>query len=159
LTAAAVQELWEIIGALEGVAIQAIGGMSSRERSSLIVDLERVNSQLESAASARPRDMDVVGELMSDFHVLFMDRCAGPLLRVLYDSVRPHVQRYEWAYGTHSEAAYSPSVIEHQQIIAAIEAAKPQAAKEMVERHWVNGGKRAVAVIERLNARHRKPRR
>jgi DNA-binding GntR family transcriptional regulator len=67
--------------------------------------------------------------------------------------VRPHVQRYEWAYATYSDAAYSPSIREHQQIIAAIAAADPQAAKERLERHWVNGGRRAVATMKRLDAR------
>ena len=82
-----------------------------------------------------------------------MDRCAGSWLRSLYDSVRPHVQRYEWAYATYSEATYRPSIREHRQIIAAIAAADPQAAKAMLERHWLNGGKRAVATMKRLDAR------
>lgn len=153
LTTASLQELWAVIGALEGVAIQAIGSMSAAQRSALVVDLERLNGELERAAEARPRDMDLVGELMSAFHLSFMDRCAGPWLRSLYDSVRPHVQRYEWAYATYSDAAYSPSIREHQQIIAAIAAADPQAAKERLERHWVNGGRRAVATMKRLDAR------
>jgi len=49
--------------------------------------------------------------------------------------------------------AYTPSIREHQQIIAAIAAADPQGAEEMLERHWVNGGKRAVATMKRLDAR------
>jgi DNA-binding GntR family transcriptional regulator len=150
LTTAALQELWAVIGALEGVAIQAIGSMSAAQRSALVVELERLNTELERAVEARPRDMDLVGELMSAFHVAFMDRCAGPWLRNLYDGVRPHVQRYEWAYATYSDAAYTPSIREHRQIIAAIAAADPPAAKEMLERHWVNGGKRAVATMKRL---------
>jgi DNA-binding GntR family transcriptional regulator len=150
LATAAVAELWGIIGALEGFAIQAVGQMSDEERATLVSDLEQVNADLAAAATARPRDNDVVFELQSAFHVCFMERCAGPHLRMLYDSVRPHVQRYEWAYGTQSDAPYTPSIAEHREIIATIVQGDPRAAREALERHWANGVKRTSALIARF---------
>ena len=153
LDPAAVTELWGIIGALEGFAIQAVGSMSSEERATLVPELERLNADLVEASTARPRDNDVVFELQSAFHVCFMDRCAGPHLRSLYDSVRPHVQRYEWAYGTQSDAPYAPSIAEHREIIATIVDGDARAARAALERHWARGAERTTALI----ARFRKP--
>jgi DNA-binding GntR family transcriptional regulator len=150
LTTQALVELWGIIGALEGLAVQAIATLSSAQRAELVRELHALNRELEMAGAARPRDVDRVGELMSAFHLCFMHRCAGPLLQHLYDGVRSHVQRYEWA-SAHSMAAHSPSVAEHEEIIAAIASGDGPRAKETVERHWNNGAERAVAVMERGN--------
>ena len=151
LDTAAVAELWGIIGALEGFAIQAVADMSAEERPSLVTELEQVNADLVEASRARPRDNDEVFELQSAFHVCFMDRCAGPHLRLLYDSVRPHVQRYEWAYGTQSDAPYAPSIAEHREIIATIAEGDGRAARDAVERHWARGIQRTTALIARFS--------
>jgi DNA-binding GntR family transcriptional regulator len=142
-----IPELWGIIGAMEALAIQSVATMQAGERSSLAADLERLNAELEAAVAVRPRDIDHIGYLMSEFHLRFMDRCAGALLRPLYDGVRSHVQRYEWAYGAQQGADYGPSVDEHRGIIAAIAAGDAQTARERVERHWANGVKRTVASL------------
>lgn len=151
LSTAAMAELWGIIGALEGLAIQAVGGMGADERASLVAELERWNDELVAATTARPRDNDVVFELQTAFHVCFMDRCAGPQLRALYDSVRPHVQRYEWAYGTQSDAPYAPSIAEHREIIAAIASGDPGSARDAIERHWAAGTTRTSELISRFS--------
>jgi DNA-binding GntR family transcriptional regulator len=125
--------------------------MSPEERAALVADLERLNAELSAATSARPRDNDVVFELQTAFHVGFMDRCAGPQIRKLYDSIRPHVQRYEWAYGTQSDAPYAPSIAEHRRIIAAVAAGDPRAARDEIERHWANGVGRTARLIARFS--------
>ena len=151
LSTAAMAELWGIIEALEGLAILAVGEMGAGERASLIEELERQNADLVAATTARPRDNDVVFELQTAFHVAFMDRCAGPQLRALYDSVRPHVQRYEWAYGTQSDAPYAPSIAEHREIIAAIASGDARAARDAIERHRANGTTRTATLIARFS--------
>ena len=150
LTGSAIPELWGIMGALEGLAIQAAARMARAERTSLVVELEELNAALGQAATARPRDIDQVGDLMSAFHICFMNRSSGSWLRVLYDATRPHVQRYEWAYGAHVESNYAPSVAEHRGIIAAVSAGDARAAKDRIERHWANGARRTVDLIERV---------
>ena len=150
LSVPAVPELWAIMGALEGVAIQTAAGLRRAERMELVAELEELNTALGRAARARPRDVDRVGDLMSAFHICFMNRSSGTWLRGLYDASRPHVQRYEWAYGAHSESNYAPSVAEHREIIAALAAGDARAAKDRIERHWANGAERTMDLIERL---------
>ncbi len=45
---------------------------------------------------------------------------AGPYLLAAYKAARPHVQRYDWEYGTTNRAKYYASVAEHREIIDAI---------------------------------------
>jgi DNA-binding GntR family transcriptional regulator len=142
-----IPELWGIIGAMEALAVQSVATMDPGERAALAAELERLNAELEAAAAVRPRDIDRIGHLMSEFHLRFMDRCAGALLRPLYDGVRSHVQRYEWAYGAQQGTDYGPSVDEHRGIIAAIAAGDARAARERVERHWADGLERTVASL------------
>ncbi len=153
LVVADVAELWGTIGALEGLAIQAVAALAAEERAALVSALERVNADLEAAAHARPRDNDLVSELMTAFHECFMEACAGPHLRALYDSVRPHVQRYEWAYGSQTDAPYDPSIAEHRRIIAAVAAGNGREARVALEQHWANGVDRTNALIARFRER------
>ena len=151
LDAAEVAELWGVIGALEGFAIQAVSELSIEERKALVAELRQVNDALEVASNARPRDNDVWGELMSAFHERFMSYCAGPYLSSIYESVRHHVQRYEWAFGTITDAPLGPSIAEHRRIITAVAAGDGPAARRAIEEHWANGLKRTQTFIARLN--------
>jgi DNA-binding GntR family transcriptional regulator len=153
LTTKAITELWGIMGALEGLALQAVPNLGAERRMELVRELEALNRELGVAAAERPRDVDRVGELMSEFHVCFMRQCAGPVLQHLYDGVRSHVQRYEWAYGAHFMASHSPSVAEHRGIIAAIAEGDAQKAKERIEKHWSKGAKRTIALIGQRSTR------
>ena len=147
---AEVAELWGVIGALEGFAIQAIAGLSTENRKALVGELKQANDALELASNARPRDNDLFGELMSAFHERFMAHCAGPYLSTLYESVRHHVQRYEWAFGTMTDAPLGPSIAEHRRIIAAVAAGDAAAARRAIEEHWENGLKRTSAFFSQL---------
>lgn len=133
--------------------MQRVSTFGAEERRQLASALARVNDELSSAAAARRRDIDRISELMTDFHVCFMDQCAGPALRALYDVVRPHVRRYEWAYGMESDATYTPSILEHRAIIDAVARGDGAGARALIERHWANGVKRTRAMIERGRTR------
>jgi DNA-binding GntR family transcriptional regulator len=151
LDAEEVAELWGVIGALEGFAIQSVSGLSIESRKALAAELKQVNDALEVESKARPRDNDAWGELMSAFHERFMNRCAGPYLNTIYESVRHHVQRYEWAFGTITDAPLQPSILEHRRIIAAVAAGDGSAARRAIEEHWANGLKRTRTLIARLS--------
>jgi len=152
LDPAEVVELWGVIGALEGYAIQSVSRLSVENRKALVAELKNVNDALEVESNARPRDNDAWGELMSAFHERFMSYCAGPYLNTLYESVRHHVQRYEWAFGTITDAPLAPSIAEHRRIIATVRAGDGSGARRAVEEHWANGLKRTRTLVARLTA-------
>lgn len=152
LTADAMRELWGIVGALEGLAIGAIEAMGGEERGGLAEELQRINRDLETAAGSRPPDAARLAHLQGEFHCRFMERCAGPQLRALYEGLRPHVRRYEWAYGRRSDALYAPSIAEHHGILEAVSAGDGAGARALLIRHWERGAERTAEVIAKRTA-------
>ncbi len=142
-----IRELWTLMGALEGTAIVVVGGMGRDRRRQLAAAMAEVNDELAAATRAPARDADRIGELMSEFHVVFMDACAGPRLRALYDALRPHVQRYEWTYGTDHD--YEPSMSEHGGICDAVGRGEGERARELIEAHWAAGIPRNTELFRR----------
>ncbi len=144
-----IQELWEIIGSLESGAAAKVASLPKLRRLEVADDLKRLNLELRAAAAARPRDPDKLFELQTAFHLRFVHETAGPHLRDIYDALRPHVQRYEWIYGTRADADYEPSADEHLRIIAAIRQGNADAAGNTVMMHWRNAAGRTAEVLER----------
>ena len=145
-------ELWEIIGSLESSAAVRAALLPRERRIAVADDLKRINLELRGAAAARPRDPDLLFELQTAFHLRFVHETAGPHLRDIYDALRPHVQRYEWVYGTRADADYGPSADEHLRIIAAIRQGNADASRKAVMVHWQNAAGRTAEIIERTQA-------
>ncbi len=146
-------ELWEIIGSLESCAVAMAASLSKPRRHGVADDLKRLNLELRGAAAARPRDPDRLFELQTAFHLRFVHETAGPHLRDIYDGLRPHVQRYEWIYGTRADADYEPSADEHLRIIAAIRDGNADGARKAVITHWRNAASRTAEILERASGK------
>jgi DNA-binding GntR family transcriptional regulator len=149
LDAGAAVELGALAGAVEGVAVLAVSGMGRDRRRQLAAELAEVNDLLWAASSRWPRDVGAVSALMSEFHVVVMRACAGPRLMAAHDAARPHIQRYDWAYGANSRANYRASVAEHRAIIDAIGAGDGARARRLTEAHWGAGTERAIAPVSK----------
>jgi DNA-binding GntR family transcriptional regulator len=152
-----IRELWEIIGSLESSAAAMTTSLPAERRRVVADDLQKLNVELRSAASARPRDPDVLFQLQTAFHLRFVHETAGPHLRFIYDGLRPHVQRYEWIYGTMADADYEPSAEEHLRIIEAIGRGDVDAAREAVLKHWTNAAGRTVETMNALDSSLKEP--
>jgi DNA-binding GntR family transcriptional regulator len=147
LTAGGVRELWHLMAAIEGSAVAAVGMMGRATRRQLAASMAETNDELLQAVSRRERDADRIGALMSDFHQGFVDACAGPHTRGIYASIRPHVQRYEWAYGAQKPGEFRTSIHEHDAIIDAIGAGREALVRRLIEAHWHGGVARTIAVL------------
>jgi DNA-binding GntR family transcriptional regulator len=147
LTETVVRELWTLIGAIEGVAILAIAAMGRDRRRQLAASMAEVNDALADQSARRPMDVDRVSELMSEFHQVFMDACAARHTLATYKALRPHVQRYEWAYGSRSGARFKTSILEHRQIIDAVGRGDAARARSLLERHWAAGIPRTTELL------------
>lgn len=150
LDAARVSELWGIVGALEGQAAKLAAALPLEERARLAAELRSLNTALMQTARARPRDPDGLLQGQARFHDRYVRPYAGAALLALYDAVRPHVQRYEWAFGLHYEAELRESTDEHERIIQAIGSGDLREAREAVEDHWTKAAIRTAQVIERI---------
>jgi DNA-binding GntR family transcriptional regulator len=147
LSLATMTELWQVIGGLEGIALLHVTAMGRDSRRQLAAAMAEVNDELTAAVGRRLRDIDRIAELQTEFHVCFMDACAGPYLRSVYDTVRPHVQRYEWAFCANKRARYKPSLTEHGVIIDAVARGDGETARRLVEEHWAEAAKRTAVLI------------
>ena len=147
------RELWSVIGALEGLAIEAIDRLPLDRRLPMANDMERLNRALRDASAQAPADVDALFEVQTSFHERFVTECAGPLLLAMYRSVRPHVERYEyWAYGAFEGRDLGPSTREHGAIIEAVRSGDARGAREAVETHWRNAAMRTARVVERAES-------
>lgn len=145
-----VAELWGMIGALEAYAIAIVAGLSEPRRAHIADSLRQLNSELRAASTSRPRDPDRLFELQTNFHLRFVHEATGPAFRSVYDALRPQVQRYEWIYGTRSDAEYEPSASEHLDIIAAVGKGDKELARSSVLSHWEKAAARTVKVLDGL---------
>jgi DNA-binding GntR family transcriptional regulator len=150
-----VRELWGMIGALEGHALSSVAKLDADRRAQLADDLESINAELVAAGRSRPRDPDLLFELQTAFHLRFVNETGGPHFRDVYNALRPHVQRYEWIYGTRSDAKYEPSTREHAGIISAIRAGDGKTAQAAVIAHWEKAARRTEAVIAAVTPKPR----
>lgn len=139
-------ELCALIGGYEGMALATLDRHDPEWRRDLADRLSAVNAQLREVTDAETA-ADVVFELLTRFHTIFFDALAGPRLRSLYASLRPLVERYEWAYSDLVEGQIESSLDEHDLIIAAVRAGSAQTAEATVRLHWERSGLRVSKAL------------
>ena len=153
LTQKDVEELYLIMGSLEGAAARTIGQFELGARRSLARDLRAAHLEFEKEGRSRPIDFDRLFDLHNAFHRCLTDACAGPRLRALLDAVRPQVDRYEWVYAPLVGPDFGETTQEHLAIVRAVRDGGPDAAEEAVRANWRNGAARLSGVIERVGTR------
>lgn len=148
LSVADARELFEIVGAIEGIGASAAARLPERRRRRLAAELRGFDSALVAAAREASPDPEEVFELFTRFHRRYVEAAAGPRLRSLHDSIKPQAERYRRLYSTdNAEERVMASVAEHTPIVEAIEAGDPASARAAVERNWINAAERLAASI------------
>jgi DNA-binding GntR family transcriptional regulator len=141
-------ELFEIVGAIEGLGARAAARLPERRRRRLAAELRGFDQALVTAACEEPPDSEEVFDLFTRFHLRYMESAAGPRLRGLHDSIKPQAERYRRLYSAgRLEARIAASVEEHRDIVDAIEGGDPEAARRAVERNWKNAADRLAAAF------------
>jgi len=139
LTLGDVQELFAVIGALEGVAARNAAELPSRGRAQLVAALRRVNRELRPSARVTPTDYH---DLDGQFHGLYVTRAGGARVRMLYDAVKPQADRYALMYTYALYDQIGISAAEHDAIIEAIADGDADAAQQAAEANWRNAAER-----------------
>lgn len=155
LTAEDVRDLFDLVGAVEGLATRAAALLPAASRDDLARALGATNADLLEAARAKPADYNQVNDLDVAFHRHCVARVAPPRVRALHDAVKPQADRYERLYTHALLDDIGVSVTEHDAIIAAIRAGDPDAAQRAVEVNWRNAGERFSRVIAMAGERGR----
>jgi DNA-binding GntR family transcriptional regulator len=149
ISAGDARELFQIVGAIEGLGAGAAARLPERKRLRLAGELRGFDDALLEAARGDPPDPEEIFDLFTRFHLRYMETAAGPRLRRLHDSIKPQAERYRRLYsmGDPGERV-AASVTEHQAIVESIRAGDPEGARAAVEQNWLNAAKRLAWAIQ-----------
>ncbi len=152
LTVEALNELFLIHGALEGVAARLATMLPGDQREQLALDLEETNAALHNTSFGTLADKLAAQDLHVRFHQIVVEAAAGPRLYAQIEAIQPQVERYERFYTHVLLSGIDDSVREHEDIIAAIREGDAAAAEAATELNWRKGAERyesAVALSRR----------
>lgn len=148
LTKEDANELYPIIGRLEGLSGRRAAALPKREREELAAKLIAVNRKLDKIARDRGYNGPDIFELDHEFHRLLLAAGSGPRLTTLHRAIEPQTERYWRLYASSIINELHVSVSEHEEIIAALLEGAPDRLERALFTNWENGCKRLGKVIE-----------
>jgi DNA-binding GntR family transcriptional regulator len=142
-----VMEIYQAAGALEGIVARGVSALTSAHRKSLAREMRQRDAAFRAATRRRPLDYDELFERHDAFHRALRDACAGATIRVLFETMRPRLDRYEWLYAPLIGPDFTATYAEHDAIVAAVRDGTAAAAERAVRGNWFNGGDRLARVL------------
>jgi DNA-binding GntR family transcriptional regulator len=153
LTREDARELFDTVGAVEGLSAAGAAELPPLERTKLVRELRRLNEELrEESLEDRP-DQRRLFDLDMSFHRRYVETGAGPRLRNLHEALKPQAERYVRLYISALVGEIGTSVAEHEQIIRAIDEGEAATARASVETNWRNASDRLAEVILQVGER------
>jgi DNA-binding GntR family transcriptional regulator len=146
------QEVYYIVGHLEGLAARTAATLPKARRDAIVRRLREVNGEL-AARSRKNTDATSFFELDIEFHRSYVEGVAGPRLVTLHRAIKPQSERYSRLYVSVFLDQISTSVREHERIAAAIARGDPDAAQRAAETNWHNAADRLAKIIEQHGER------
>lgn len=146
-------ELYPIIGRLEGLAGRRAAGLPHDERQALAAKLKAVNEKLAQIARDRGYHGPDIFDLDHEFHRLLLAGGSGPRLTTLHRAIEPQTERYWRLYASSIISELHVSVAEHEAIIAALVEGDADGLERALCVNWENGCKRLARVIDLFGER------
>jgi DNA-binding GntR family transcriptional regulator len=148
LTKEDANELYLIIGHLEGLAGRGIALLPEVERNEIRTELQKLNDRLEAISKDRDGDPGKIFENDRSFHRVIIQFGAGARMTTLHQAVEPQAERYWRLYASSILKDLHRSIAEHQEIIDAIQAADPDRVEAAIQKNWLKGAERLGHVID-----------
>jgi len=148
-------EIFQLVGALEGLAARLAAALPDDARQVLVTRMRSVNEQFSAASDTARPDHRRLFELDEVFHWCYVEAGAGARLRALHQVVKPQAERYERLYVSFLSDALKPSVLEHEAIALAIAGGAPELAAQAVISNWHNAADRLGQVIDTVGEQGR----
>ncbi len=148
LTKEDANELYMIIGRLEGVAGRTVAALSLAERRDVCSQLQKLNDRLDVIAKARDEHPGEIFEIDRDFHRLIIKHGAGPRMTTLHKAIEPQTERYWRLYASSIIRDLHLSVEEHEDIVQAIAAGDAVRTEAGLQGNWLKGAERLGHVID-----------
>ena len=141
-------ELYPIIGRLEGLAGRRAAALALGDRQALAAKLKTVNDKLAQIARDHGYNGPDIFDLDHEFYRLVVSAGSGPRLTTLHSAIEPQTERYWRLYASSIIRELHVSVAEHEDIIAALLQGDPDKLERALSVNWENGCKRLARVIE-----------
>ena len=148
LTKEDANELYPIIGRLEGLAGRRAAELPDPERKELADKLKQINARLIRIAQQKTLEGSSIFDLDREFHRLIVSAGAGPRLMTLHRAIEPQTERYWRLYASSIINNLTASTEEHDAIITALIARDADRLEEALKLNWENGCKRLAHVID-----------
>jgi DNA-binding GntR family transcriptional regulator len=140
------EEVYFIVGHLEGLAARMAASLPAGRRRTLAARLRELNREL-AVESRKREDASRVFDLDLEFHRSYVEGVVGPRLLTLHRAIKPQSERYSRLYITVLLDELSASVKEHEAIAASIAKGNPEAAQRAAESNWHNAALRLARII------------
>jgi DNA-binding GntR family transcriptional regulator len=140
------QEVFTIVGHLEGLAARTAAELPAARRKALVLQLRAVNDVL-ATHSRKKGNATRFFDLDIEFHRLYVEEVVGPRLLTLHRAIKPQSERYIRLYVSVLLDQIATSVREHERIAASIAKGDPDAAQTAVETNWRNAADRLTHII------------
>lgn len=148
LTKEDANELFMIIGSIEGIAGRGVAQLPEAQRKQISSQLRTLNDQLAGIVSGRGGHPGEIFEIDHEFHRLIIKYGAGPRLTTLHGGIEPQIERYWRLYASSTIKDLHLSIEEHKAIIRGVQAADPDAVEAALRQNWLKGAERLGHVID-----------
>jgi DNA-binding GntR family transcriptional regulator len=148
LTKEDANELYMIIGRLEGIAGRGAAALPDARRKEVAKELRAFNDRLSLIASGRGGQASEIFDLDRDFHRAIVHAGAGARLTTLHSAIEPQAERYWRLYASSIIKDLQTSVLEHATIIQALTSGDADAVEAGLQNNWSKGAERLGHVID-----------
>ena len=147
LTKEDANELYAMIGRLEGLAARITASLPKAERLAIAQKLKSLNQELTQIQS-NPGEQGKIFDIDRDFHRLIVESGAGPRLKAFHKTIEPQVERYWRLYASSIIGNLQLSIDEHNEIITALIAGDADRTERGLQVNWENGCERLGNVTD-----------
>lgn len=148
LTKEDANELYMIIGSLEGIAGRGVAQLPGSRRKEIAAELRALNDRLAEIANGQGGHPGEIFEIDRDFHRVITKYGAGPRLTTLHGGIEPQTERYWRLYASSIIKDLHVSVQEHDAIVKAVEKGDADAVEAGLKKNWLKGAERLGHVID-----------
>jgi DNA-binding GntR family transcriptional regulator len=147
------EDLFNIIGELEGLAGRYAAQLDEGSRQHLADELTRLNSALLAESRSDLPDPKRAFEIDAGLHRQLVETASPPRLLALHNAIKPQVDRYARLYLSSLKDELPLSIAEHSEVISRLREGDVEGTRNNVQLNWRNGAKRLSTVIESLGER------
>lgn len=135
MTHADAAELFEIVGALEGLAIRGAARLDRPTRVAVAARMRERNAALSQTTRAQRPKAHRIYDIDAELHRVFIEAGGGPRVRRELGTMKLQAERYMRLY-IRTFGDMGPSIAQHDRMARAISAGDPDAAAAVVREQW-----------------------